>query len=89
MTTEPIIENDGTVDTSQLREYEIALFKLNPGAATSYSVPKDAELWQITIVDNDAYAVFVIRSMTEEELALKNNREDFFENFGRNGNGGQ
>ena len=76
------------VDPSLLRTYEIALFQLNPGTATSYSVPKDAELWKIVTVDNDAYAVFVIRGMTDEEIERKEQSDTYFERIGRNNAGG-
>ena len=51
------------------RDFEIGLFELTLNEVVSIKMPPDALLYQIVDVGGAAYAVFVKRSLTDEERA--------------------
>ena len=79
---EPQVDNDeeGAYD-GPLRSYSIGLFRLLPDDVVSLRLPEDAELAQVISVDNDPYAVFVMKELTDEELAAREQQAEFFTNL--------
>lgn len=63
----------------EAREFEIALYKLELGGAVGVTVPPDADLFQIVELNGAAWAVFVTRTASEEELRLAQVQRDLLE----------